>query len=192
MVCIPRQGVGTGNVPVLHELLVRAAVRLVWQRRHLASAARRVTFCSGFALSGVQHADRLVRQRAPGLVVGVVGQVPVLRLSDLLRYPAVELISGLLWMAAAIHFGLSWQTAVCIVFFYVLLLLAFIDIDTMRLPNQLVGLLAIIGAGSLAITQFTDITAAPLMPLGQGLLSIPVVYGLFGALISAGSVRSSP
>ncbi len=104
------------------------------------------------------------------------------------RYPAVELMSGLLWMAAAIHFGLSWQTAVCIVFFYVLLLLAFIDIDTMRLPNQLVGLLAIIGAGSLAITQFTDITAAPLMPLGQGLLSIPVVYALFGALISAGSV----
>ncbi len=84
---------------------------------------------------------------------------------------------------------MSWQTAVCIAFFYVLLLLSFIDIDTMRLPNQLVGLLAIIGAGSLAITQFTDVTAAPLlMPLGQGLLSIPVVYALFGALISAGSV----
>jgi len=104
------------------------------------------------------------------------------------RYPAVELTSGLLWMAAAVHFGLSLQGVTCIVFFYVLLLLAFIDIDTMRLPNQLVGLLAFVGIGAVAITQLTDVTAAPLMPLGQGALSIPVVYALFGSAISAGSV----
>ncbi len=104
------------------------------------------------------------------------------------RYPAVELLSGLLWMAAAVQFGLSLQTAVCIVFFYVLLLLAFIDIDTMRLPNQLVGLLAVVGIVGVGVSQFTDVVAAPLMPLGEGLLSIPVVYALFGSLVSAGSV----
>ena len=62
------------------------------------------------------------------------------------------------------------QAAVCIVFFYVLLLLAFIDLDTMRLPNQLVGLLALVGVGGLAVTQFTGVPAVPLMPLGEGLL----------------------
>lgn len=104
------------------------------------------------------------------------------------RYPAVELLSGLLWLAAAVQFGLSVQTALCICFFYVLLLLAFIDIDTMRLPNQLVGLLAVVGVAGVAVTQFTDVVAAPLMPLGEGLLSIPVVYALIGSLVSAGSV----
>ena len=53
-----------------------------------------------------------------------------------MRYPAVELLSGLLWMAALVHFGVTAQAAMCIVFFYVLLLLAFIDLDTMRLPNS--------------------------------------------------------
>ncbi len=67
------------------------------------------------------------------------------------------------------------------------LLLAFIDIDTMRLPNRSWGCCAISRSRiGLAITQFTDVPAAPLMPLGQGLLSIPVVYALFGALVSAG------
>jgi leader peptidase (prepilin peptidase)/N-methyltransferase len=104
------------------------------------------------------------------------------------RYPAVELLSGLLWLSATLHFGFSPQAAVCVFFFYVLLLLAFIDIDTMRLPNSLVGLLAIGGATGLAVTQLTGIPAVPLMPLGSGVFATPLVFSLLGAVLSAGVV----
>lgn len=104
------------------------------------------------------------------------------------RYPAVELLSGLLWLAAVVRFGLTAQAAACIVFFYMLLLLAFIDLDTMRLPNSLVGLLAVAGMAGVAITQLTGIPVVPLMPLGQGVLAVPVVFSLVGAVVSAGFV----
>lgn len=104
------------------------------------------------------------------------------------RYPSVELLSGLLWLAATLHFGLSVQAAVCICFFYVLLLLAFIDLDTMRLPNSLVGLLAVVGIVGVVITQVTGVPAVPLMPLGSGIFAIPVVFSLVGAALSAGVV----
>ncbi len=104
------------------------------------------------------------------------------------RYPAVELLSGLLWMAAAVRFGMSFQTGVAIAFFYLLLLLAFIDLDTMRLPNALVGLLGAIGVAGVALTQLMGVPAVPLMPLGVGLMGIPIVFSLFGAVVAAGSV----
>jgi leader peptidase (prepilin peptidase)/N-methyltransferase len=104
------------------------------------------------------------------------------------RYPSVELLSGLLWMAAVVHFGPSVQAAVCVFFFYVLMLLAFIDVDTMRLPNSLVGLLALVGLAGLAITQLSGVLAVPLMPLGDGALAIPWVFSLVGAVVSAGTV----
>jgi leader peptidase (prepilin peptidase) / N-methyltransferase len=105
-----------------------------------------------------------------------------------IRYPVVELLSGLLWMAAAVRFGFTAQAAVAIVFFYVLLLLAFIDIDTMRLPNSLVGLLAFLALVGLVASQVTGIPLAPLVATGTGLLASPLVFGSAGALVSAGSV----
>jgi leader peptidase (prepilin peptidase) / N-methyltransferase len=102
------------------------------------------------------------------------------------RYPAVELMSGLLWLAAAVRFGFSMQTAAAIVFFYVLLLLSFIDIDTMRLPNSLVGLLAVLGVAGVAYAQFSGQPCLPFATVGAGLLGMPAVNAALGAVLSAG------
>lgn len=104
------------------------------------------------------------------------------------RYPAVELLSGLLWLAAVVRFGPSPRAVVVILFFYVLMLLAFIDADTMRLPNTLVGLLGIVGLLSVAIAQTMRVPLTPLYLGATGLLAQPAVAGIAGSVVSAGFV----
>jgi leader peptidase (prepilin peptidase)/N-methyltransferase len=53
------------------------------------------------------------------------------------RYPAVELLTGLLSAAVALKFGFSWATAAALVLTWFLVALAFIDIDTQLLPDNL-------------------------------------------------------
>ena len=53
------------------------------------------------------------------------------------RYPIVEVATGILYVATFWSFGLSWQTAGYWAFFSWLLALALIDLDTMTLPNPL-------------------------------------------------------
>jgi leader peptidase (prepilin peptidase)/N-methyltransferase len=101
------------------------------------------------------------------------------------RYPAVELLGGLLWLAAALEFGVSARAAAAAAFFYLLLILAFIDLDTMRLPNPIVGLLAAIGLAGSAIGQVSGLDVVPLVDLG-GWLSNPLVGSLVGAVVSGG------
>jgi leader peptidase (prepilin peptidase)/N-methyltransferase len=105
-----------------------------------------------------------------------------------IRYPAVELVSGLLWVTAGVRFGLTATTAAAIAFFYLLQLLAFIDWDTMRLPNSLVGLLAGIGLVGSAVSQFGHIRMLPLLPLSSGWLGEPLVASAVGALAAAGPI----
>jgi leader peptidase (prepilin peptidase)/N-methyltransferase len=102
------------------------------------------------------------------------------------RYPAVELLSGLLWLAATVKFGLTLQAAMAILFFYVLLLLSFIDLDTMRLPNSLQGVLAVAGAAGVTVSQVTGRVILPLTPPGPGALASPALNALVGATVSAG------
>ncbi len=102
------------------------------------------------------------------------------------RYPTVELLSGALWVAAGVHFGMTAQAVWAIVMFYLLLLLAFIDLDTMRLPNPLVGGLFACGLIGAAFSQVSGVAAVPLVPLGTGLLSYPLAVSVLGALASAG------
>lgn len=104
------------------------------------------------------------------------------------RYPVVELVSGLLWVAAGIRFGFSMTTAAAVVFFYLLLLLAFIDWDTMRLPNSLVGLIAAVGVACSTGSQFTHVAMVPLLPLPPGPLGQPLLASAVGALVSAGPI----
>jgi len=104
------------------------------------------------------------------------------------RYPAVELLSGLLWLASAVRFGLSARAAVAAFFFYMLLLLAFIDADTMRLPNSLVGALGIVGLVCVSVAQISHLAAAPLYVGASGLLAEPGVYAIVGSVASAGFV----
>lgn len=103
------------------------------------------------------------------------------------RYPLVELLSGALWVLAGAVWGMTLTTAFAVTFFYVLLLLAFIDLDTFRLPNSLVGLLAGIGLAGAAVSQFTQIPAAPIIAAGGWLGSNPLMLAILGAVVSAGS-----
>jgi leader peptidase (prepilin peptidase) / N-methyltransferase len=100
------------------------------------------------------------------------------------RYPAVELLSGVLWLLAWFLAGPTMALPFAVFFFYMLLLLAFIDLDTMRLPNTLVGLLAAVGAAGVIISALTSLAAGPLIPPTPGVS--PISWALAGVLAGAG------
>jgi len=103
------------------------------------------------------------------------------------RYPAVELTSAALFVLAGVTWGPSAKVVTGAVFFYVLLLLCLIDWDTMRLPDRVVGPLALFGVAAAALAQFTAVEAGPLVGLGvHGILAQPLVAALVGALAGAG------
>lgn len=105
------------------------------------------------------------------------------------RYPAVEAISGALWALAGWRWGISLSALVGAAFFYLLMLLAAVDIDTGRLPNPLVAIMAGIGLTATVLSQLTGLPAAPLVdPPAAGWLSMPVVWALVGS--GAGLVAS--
>lgn len=102
------------------------------------------------------------------------------------RYPAVELLSAVLWVLAGVLYGLTLKTAWAVVFFYLLLVLTYIDIDTRRLPNRLVGLLFAVGVVGVSVSQFTDFEALPLLRAGGGIWAHPAVFAAAGAAGASG------
>ncbi|MGL5828552.1 MAG: prepilin peptidase, partial [Angustibacter sp.] len=54
------------------------------------------------------------------------------------RYPLIELLTGLLFAAVGWRFGLTWQLAAFLYLAAIAVALAVIDIDVMRLPNEIV------------------------------------------------------
>jgi len=105
------------------------------------------------------------------------------------RYPAVELICGILWLVAGWRFGQTPVALAAAVFFYLLVLLAFIDWDTMRLPNSLVGILLGVGLAGALVSQFSSVWITPLVgSAGSGLLAQPLTGALLGATVTAGLV----
>jgi leader peptidase (prepilin peptidase) / N-methyltransferase len=75
------------------------------------------------------------------------------------RYPLVELLTGLLFAVCAWKFGPSWQAVAAMVFCAVLVALTGIDLDTQLLPDQLtlpllwLGLIVNIGAMFASLTD---------------------------------------
>lgn len=102
------------------------------------------------------------------------------------RYPVVELMSGSLWLAAGVRFGMTVQTGFAVAFFFLLLILTWIDIDTMRLPNPIVGLLALIGLAGAVFAQLTRIPAVPLLADSVPMVSSPLFASAIGAIACAG------
>ncbi|MBE0418075.1 MAG: prepilin peptidase, partial [Coriobacteriia bacterium] len=98
------------------------------------------------------------------------------------RYPAVELLSGLLWLAAALTYGVGARPIIAGVFFWTLLILTFIDLDTMRLPNPFVGALAVFGLAGAAVSQFAAVDWVPL----TGAETSPLLLAGLGVLLGAG------
>lgn len=116
------------------------------------------------------------------------------------RYPLVEGLSGTLWVVAGLRFGFAPAAGAAVLLFYLLLLLAFIDLDTMRLPNALVGTMGALGLVAAAVSQLTRIVLVPLTPpaplaspLWAALLGAALGGGLLGALSRTyGAVRGKP
>lgn len=105
------------------------------------------------------------------------------------RYPIVELLSGLLWVAAGVRFGQSLSALAAAAFFYLLLLLAWIDFDTMRLPNVLVGTLAVLGALGVIVGAVGGLPVTPLVFwTGPRLLANPIASALVGVVSGGGII----
>lgn len=104
------------------------------------------------------------------------------------RYPSVEAVSGMLFVVAAWRFGVGVQAIVAALFLWGLLALSLIDVAHFRLPNPLVGALALLGAVAAVASQ---LIGAPIVPLvgvaGAGLFSHPAVVAFAGALAAGGT-----
>jgi leader peptidase (prepilin peptidase)/N-methyltransferase len=94
------------------------------------------------------------------------------------RYPAVEVLGGLLAVAAVVRFGGGAQGLAACVLLWTLLALTFIDVDTQLLPDDLT--LPLLWAGLLVNVWgvFVPLSSAVLGAAG-GYLSLWAVYWLF-------------
>jgi len=72
------------------------------------------------------------------------------------RYPGVELLTGLLFLAVTLEVGLTWELPAYLYLTTIGVALAFIDLDTKRLPNVLTLPSYPIMAGLLLIPAIVD------------------------------------
>lgn len=104
-----------------------------------------------------------------------------------LRYPLVEAASGALFVVAALVFGPTLRGAAAATLFWFLLVLSLIDLDTMRLPNVIVGTLAILGGLGVVVSEVAGRRIIPLLDVASpGLLAQPLASAAMGALLGAG------
>jgi leader peptidase (prepilin peptidase)/N-methyltransferase len=104
------------------------------------------------------------------------------------RYPVVEALSACLWLLAAVRFGPTPAALTCAALFFILLVLTWIDLDTRRLPNALVGFLACLGVAGAVVTQLWAVQLVPLVPVPvSGIATSPLAFSLVGAFLGAGS-----
>lgn len=132
------------------------------------------------------------RSRCPGCGTGIAwyDNIPILsylilrgrcracgeRISAI--YPAVELATGLIWMAAAVRHGLSIEALSLAVFFTILLGIAATDAQTYIIPDEfsvgglVLGLLLALVPGGISFTQSVAGAAA-----GFGMLYLTALLG---------------
>lgn len=94
------------------------------------------------------------------------------------QYAIVELVTGLIWLGAAVRFGLSWQTLTVALFLTLLLGIALTDLRTYIIPDEftvggtIFGLLLAFAPGGLTFVQ-SLLGAA----VGFGVLYLAAVLG---------------
>lgn len=103
------------------------------------------------------------------------------------RYPMVEAASGALFVVAAVLYGVTLQALFAAALLWGLLVLALIDIGHFRLPNTIVGGLAVIGLIGAVLAQITGVAIVPLIgTAASGAMSRPLVAALVGAVTAGG------
>lgn len=103
-------------------------------------------------------------------------QAPISR-----QYPAVELITGLLFAACAWRFGISVELGFALAFTAALVALSGIDLRTTLLPDQIVLPLLWLGLLASLVTLFVDPVSA-ILGAAAGYLSLWSVTALFKLL----------
>jgi len=132
------------------------------------------------------------RSRCPhcGHLIGALENIPVLSYLVLrgrcghcgagisMRYPIVEAFTALLSGYAAWHFGFGLAAAGALLFIWTMVALAFIDIDTQLLPDDLTLPLLWLGLLFNLGDTFTDLPSAVIGAMA-GYLALWSVYWLF-------------
>lgn len=98
-----------------------------------------------------------------------------------IRYPSVELITGLLSLAVAWHFGYGVQAFAGIFFTWCLVAMTFIDLDKMLLPDQITLPLLWLGL----LLSLDDVYVGPtdaIIGAAAGYLSLWSIYWAFKLL----------
>jgi leader peptidase (prepilin peptidase)/N-methyltransferase len=112
------------------------------------------------------------------------------------RYPVVEALTGLLWVAVTMHDGLTWALPFDLVFVTAILALVFIDAEHMILPNAITypGIaFALIARLTLPLLlgqpHFDDLPMLLAGPLaGWPLLAASLGGAVIGGLVGGGSL----
>jgi len=94
------------------------------------------------------------------------------------RYPTIELISGLMSLAVAWHFGLSWACLGALLLTWSLIALTFIDLDHQLLPDKITLPLVWFGIFFNLFTVYTDVVTSVIGAMA-GYLSLWSIYHLF-------------
>lgn len=94
------------------------------------------------------------------------------------RYPIVEALTALLSAIVAWKFGLTWQTALALVFTWMLIALTFIDADTTLLPDDLTLPLLWLGLLANVLGLFVPLRDA-VIGAAAGYLVLWSIYWLF-------------
>ena len=95
-----------------------------------------------------------------------------------LRYPLVELITGLLTMAVVWRFGISWEMGAAAILTWSLVTLSGIDIDHQLLPDRITAPLAWLGL-LLSVGGFFTTPGDAIVGAISGYLSLWLVFRLF-------------
>jgi len=94
------------------------------------------------------------------------------------QYPAVELLTGLLFAACIWRFGAGWEGGLSLILTALLIALSGIDLRTQLLPDELTYPLLWLGLLASLVTMFVDPVSA-ILGAAAGYLSLWSVYWLF-------------
>lgn len=169
---------------VIHRL--PRMMQLSWQHEHLAAMGQPVPEHPRYNLAHPRshcpkcnHAISALENIPLLSYLALRGQCRRCKASISLRYPLVEILSGLLAGMACAHFGYSALTVAAWILVFTLIALVFIDLDTLLLPDSITLPLLWLGLLlNLSGHGFTDIASA-VLGATLGYLSLWSVYWLF-------------
>lgn len=98
-----------------------------------------------------------------------------------LRYPVIELLTGLLTATVAWHFGFSWQAGAALLLTWALIALSLIDYDTQLLPDNITLPFIWIGLLLSLVPVFVSPTVA-IIGAAAGYLSLWLIFHIFRIL----------